>query len=318
MKISSQNVAALLKERNQILLLTHKRPDGDTIGSAAALCLALRELNKTVYVAENPEVTDRYQPFLQDLIAPHSFQPQCIISVDIASESLIPDSLLCYLDQIEMVLDHHPNNNISCQYSCVDSHFAACGEMIYEIIVKLGVSLSQRIAEEIYLAISTDTGCFLYSNTTENTHFVASQCMKTGISIENINREMFLIKSKARLEVESILISRMRYHCQGKIALCILTREDILKTAVTEDDLESIATLPRTVSGVDIGIYIKEMPDGCKISVRTGQSSAPAVVSSLGGGGHLRAAGAYYYGPSEKAAELLLEAAERELGQHGN
>ncbi len=313
--LTTSEAANRLRGMDRILLLTHRRPDGDTVGSAAALCLGLRALGKTVWVAENPELTPRYAPLLEGLTAPADFVPERIVSVDIATGSLVPDRHRPLLSRLDLVLDHHPGNDLPCEDRCVVPDAGACGEIIYDVLRALGVSLSAEMARPLYVAVSTDTGCFEYANTTANTHRVAAACLDTGINAGEINRPLFGVKTRPRLAVEALLVSTMRYEAEGRIALCVLRLADVARTGASEDDLDSIAALARSIEGVDVGITVKETADGCKVSVRTGASDAAAIAGSVGGGGHPQAAGAYYHGDMEQAISLLLEKARKELEQ---
>lgn len=315
MALTINEAAACLMAMDQILLLTHRRPDGDTVGSAGALCLALRSLGKTAFLAENPDLTPKYGKYVRHFTAPDDFRPQAVVTVDIATASLLPDNVRTLIPSLSLVLDHHPGNDLPCGQSCILPEAGACGELIWKLLVAMQVPLNREIAQLLYVAVSTDTGCFAYANTTSDSHEAAAACLRTGIDIGLLNRSLFGIKSRARLAVESLLVQTMRFEAEGQIAIAVIPLHELIKTGATEDDLDSIASFPRSIEGVDIGITIKETVDGCKISVRTGQSNAAAICAVLGGGGHLRAAGAYYHGTPENAVELLLAAARKELSR---
>ena len=104
-----QKVIDYLKEWDNLLLLTHVRPDGDTIGSAAALCRALRDMGKTAYLLYNPEITATYEPYAAPYWAEDGFVPEHIISVDVAALSLLPENAAIYQDRIALAIDHHPS-----------------------------------------------------------------------------------------------------------------------------------------------------------------------------------------------------------------
>ena len=308
--LTISEAAERLGALDDLLLLTHRRPDGDTLGSAACLCRGLRTLGKTVYLAENPEVTPRYAWLVEGLTAPAEFVPRAVVSVDIAAADLVPTAQKDFLPRLTLVLDHHGGNSLACEDKCVVPQAGACGEVIYHVLTRLGVSLTRPAAEALYVAIATDTGCFEYSNTTAETHRVTAECLAAGADAGALNRPLFGIKSRARLAMESILIRNMRYEAGGRIALSVVSLADVAATGATDDDLDSIAALPRSIEGVDIGITLKETQDGCKVSVRTERSNAAAIAGCIGGGGHLRAAGAYRRGPLEETARLLQQAAE--------
>lgn len=311
--LTIREAADRLRSMDHILLLTHRRPDGDTIGSAAALCLGLRQQGKTAYTAENAELTPRYASLLSGLTPPADFVPAAVVSIDIAAPDLVPDAMQPLLARLDLVIDHHPGNRLACPYRHIDGSAGACGEIIFDLLSLLGVSLTPGIAQALYVAVSTDTGCFQYSNTTGHSHRVAAACLEAGADAGTLNHVLFGVKSRPRLAAEALLTDTMRYEAGGQIALAVLRLADIQRLGATADDLDNIASLTRSIEGVDIGILVKETPYGCKVSVRTGGSDAAAIAGAVGGGGHLRAAGADYHGTLEDAVSLLLEKAREEL-----
>lgn len=305
--------AAVLKAADNILILTHRRPDGDTTGSAGALCLALRKMGKTAYVARNTGVTKRYA----DLVVPYapdaSFVPDFVVSVDCADQSMIPNELSGYADRVDLVIDHHRSNDGFGRENLVMGHRAACAEIVCEVIETMGVRLDRDIAEGIYVGASTDTGCFKFSNTTANTHLVAAKCLEAGVDGGEINRALFETKSRARYEIERMLFSDMQFYKDGRIAVALITREAIQKTGADWDDLDAIAGIPRQIEGVEVGLTLTELADGnTKVSVRTTKEvDASAICTMVGGGGHIRAAGATLHCASEEAIQRMLDVTER-------
>ena len=154
--LTIQEAAARLRQMDNVLLLTHVRPDGDTIGSAAALCQALRDMGKTAYLLYNPEITDTYAPYAAPYWAPEDFAPAHIVSTDIAALNLLPDNAASYASRIELAIDHHGSHGFFAPNVCLDAEAAACGEIIYHIIQEL-TAVTPAIALLLYVAISTDT-----------------------------------------------------------------------------------------------------------------------------------------------------------------
>lgn len=194
MRVTRDDAARLLRERDGFLILTHKRPDGDTIGCAVALCLALRRLGKTAWVLPNPDATALFDPYWGDTPAPADFVPDTVVSVDVASEGLFPDNALPYRGKVELALDHHPSNEDFAAHTCVEADKAACGELLYRVITQW-FPVDAALALPLYVAVSTDTGCFVYSNTTPHTHAVAAALMETGIDAAWVNKRHFRTKS---------------------------------------------------------------------------------------------------------------------------
>ncbi len=310
--VSIADAARLLFAANDILILTHRRPDGDTSGCAGALCRGLRTLGKAAFVLPNPESTARYEP----LIAPFypesaAYEPKFVVSVDLAAPGLFPDNAERYLERVDLAIDHHRSNPLFAAHNIVNPEAGACAEIIYDLLMALGVPLTRALAEPLYVAVSTDTGCFRYSNTTPHTHAVAAACLSTGLDGGDLNRMLFETKSRPRFEMERIIFDSMEFLEDGRIALAILRRADINRTGASMDDLDSIAALPRQIEGVEIGLTITENSDGsAKISVRTTKEvDASALCRQIGGGGHLRAAGASL-DAFDGARETLLRIAQ--------
>ena len=305
--------AELLKNAGNIIILTHRRPDGDTSGCAGALCLALRELGKTAYIAENPEITKRYADLITPYDAPDGWKPEYIVSVDCAAQDMIAENAGEWAENVDLAIDHHGSNNGFAKYNLVMGDRAACAEIVCEVIQNMGVTLTKDIARGIYVGVTTDTGCFKFSNTTAHTHRVAAECLETGLDGGEICRALFEVKSKARFEIERIINSNMKFYKDGKIAVVLITLADRKKTGVDWDDLDAIAGLTRQIEGVETGLTFTELENGStKLSVRTTKEvDAAAICTQLGGGGHIRAAGATIALKPEQAILRTLEAAER-------
>ncbi len=312
-----RQAAAFLQERDGYLILTHKRPDGDTIGCAVALCLALRKLGKTAFVLPNPDATSLFDPYWRDTLAPADFVPDTVVSVDIASESLFLPCAQPYLDRVDLCLDHHPSNTGFAKYNCVEADKAACGELIYQIVTQW-FPVDAVIALPLYVAVSTDTGCFVYSNTTPHTHRVAAELMATGIDSPWVNKRHFRTKSYIRLRLESRMIETMDLHDEGRTAIAAISLEDMVRLGAKEEDVEDIAAVVGQLAGVHTAVTIRELrPGECKLSVRTAADlDASQVCRVLGGGGHAAAAGCTVMGSVSQAKAAILDAI-RQVQSHG-
>ena len=208
---------------------------------------------------------------------------------------------------MDLAIDHHGSNEGFAQYNCVEPEKAACGEILYTIITEW-FPVDADIALPLYLAISTDTGCFVYSNTTPNTHRVAAALMETGIDYAGVNKRHFRTKSYTRLRVESRIIDTMDLHDEGAIALAAVSLRDMAELGATEEDLEDIAAFVGQLKGVRTAVTIRELKPGeCKLSLRTGDGlDASKVCALLGGGGHAAAAGCTVMGSVEEAKTSIL------------
>lgn len=310
---SVEQAAQVLKDADQMLILTHLRPDGDTCGCAAALCLALRDLGKTAYIADNVEITPRYRPMTDPLLPPGGFTPGFVIAVDTSNPERIAPSIAQWAGCVDLVIDHHERNPEYGRYNLIKPDYAACAEIVYEVICAMGVLLTRNIAEAVYTGASSDTGSFRYSNTTAHTLRVAADCLDAGVDGGVINRMLFEVKSRARHTLEGYIFSHMRYTHQGEIGIAVVPYAVQQECGAGMDELESIATLPRQVEGVSVALTLIEQKDGTiRVSVRTGGDiSAAEICRSLGGGGHLRAAGVTLDMTLEHACEQVQAATEK-------
>lgn len=314
MTVDVAGAAAALQGADNILILSHRRPDGDTTGCAGALCRALRQIGKTAFILENPEITKRYAPMIVPCYPPEGFQPQFVVSTDIAEEKLFPDTAEEFKGKVDLVIDHHRSNIGFGKKNLVRPDAGACAEVLYDVIMALGVKLTTDIAECIYVGVSTDTGCFKFSNTTAHTHAVAAACLTAGIDGGEINRALFETKTMPRFQMERIIFDTMEFCEDGAIAIAMLWRADIDRTGADMDDLDSIASLTRQIEGVQIGITLTENKDKTvKVSVRTTKEmDASAICRKCGGGGHIRAAGASFDCGMEEAKAAILAAAREQ------
>ena len=311
--MTPKETAAFLKAHDRYLILTHVRPDGDTIGCAAGLCRALRLAGKETFVLKNPEATSLFTPYLEGLLAPEGYEPDTVVSVDMAARGLFPDNAKQYLERVDLAIDHHPSQEFFAQHTCLDAGRAACGELMYDIVQLLG-EITPEIGEALYVAVSTDCGCFVYSNTTPATHRVAAALMESGFDPYPVNRRHFRTKSFKRLKIEGLLASGMELRDGGETALVFLTLDMLAQVGADERDIDDISAFVGQVEGVKTGVTLRELRPGvCKLSLRTdpGDLNASAVCGLLGGGGHAAAAGATVEGTMAQARKAVLEAIEK-------
>ena len=303
-----QKVIDYLKKWDNMLLLTHVRPDGDTIGSAAALCQALRDMCKTAYLLYNPEITTTYEPYAAPYWAGDDFAPEHVISVDVASLSLLPGNAEKYRDSIELAIDHHPSYGGFAKVAYVDATAAAAGEIVYEIIERM-TPITPAIALPLYVAISTDCGCFVYSNTTPRTHRIAAALMEQ-VNVADVNKALFRTKSKVRLAMESRMVADMELYDDGRVVVMSIPLSLCEEMHAAEADIEELSSLAALVEGTDCGITLRELKPGTvKISVRSGKRvNACAACQKIGGGGHRAAAGATVEGTMDEAKQAILQA----------
>ena len=299
-----------LKKHDNFLIIMHRRPDGDTIGCAGALAQGLRETGKTVYILPNPETTQRYARFIDDYLAPDKYDPEIVIAIDIASYDLFPKNGNNYIGKVTLCIDHHPSNTYYAKFTCIDGSCASCGEIIYDLLISIAGKISPKSAEGLYVALSTDTGCFAFANTTANTLRIASLLVDAGAPQRELNRLLFRTKTRSRIKIEGLIYSGLEFYFNGAVAISTITRGMMGTANASEDDVDDIASIPGSIDGVLAGITLRELTSirDCKVSVRTGPSvNAHLICAHFGGGGHPMAAGFTYSGTIAELKKELLE-----------
>ena len=312
--LSARGAAGYLEALDNVLLLTHVRPDGDTIGSAAALCRALRDCGQTAYLLPNPEITATYAPYAAPYWAPEGWQAEHIVSVDIADASLLPENAQSYRDRIELAIDHHPSQTFFARNTCLEADSAACGEIVYEIIRHL-TALTAEIALPLYVAVSTDCGGFQYGNTTARTHRIAAALMD-AVDVAAVNKSLFRTKSRVRLAMESRMVADMQLFDSDRVVIMEIPMALRREMHATDADIEELSALPALVEGTDCGVTLRELDGGkIKVSVRSGpRVDACALCRILGGGGHHAAAGATVEGTLDEVRMAVLAAYRKVTG----
>lgn len=301
--------AAFLSQHDNYLLFTHRRPDGDTIGSAAALCRGLRALGKHAVLFENPQFTEKFRPYLDGLTAKELPVDALFISVDIAAGNLMPLTAEAYADKIDLRIDHHGRDSGFGKQGYVDATAAACGEIILKLLQLLNAPIDAQTAQALYCAISTDTGCFRYSNVTARTLRAAAECMDYGADTFAVNQVMFLTKRFPRLQLEAYLTQTTEFYADGIVAVSAIPEALRVSLGLGEDDIDDISGFAREIAGVEIGVMLRELGTQGKISVRTSpRYDASEICALLGGGGHRAAAGATVEGGIEGAKRAVLQA----------
>ena len=308
--LTRSEVARWLQDHDNYLILTHRRPDGDTIGSSAVLCRGLRQLGKTAHVLRNMEVTEKYLHLHEGLTKDCPEDGDTLICVDVAAVSLFPEVTLPLVERIALRIDHHGTAGHFTPLELVDPTAGATGDILYDVLLEMGAKLDKPMAEALYTAVSTDTGCFRYPNANGHSFRVAAACHDAGGDLAAINQDIFDTNSLGRLRLQGWIVENIRLFQDGKLAVCALPRAVEKQLNLTEDDLENISGFPRSIEGVKMAATLRESDDGkIKVSVRAVPGYDAARVCALfGGGGHKGAAGATLAMKLEEAAEAIAAA----------
>lgn len=308
MIIELSSAAEFLKNNNNFLILTHGHPDGDTLGCGLALKEALVSIGKTCRVYCGDPVPAKFGYMGQT--DSDDFIPNKIVAVDVADTKLLGKAFEeKYADKVDLCIDHHGSNRLYAKNTLLDSNAAAACEIILQVIRELDVEITKSIADCIYTGLTTDTGCFRYSNVTPRTMRMAADMIEAGADNAKINTVMFETKTKTYVALERLALDGMKMYFDDKCAFITITQEMFRKTGSDESEVDAIAALPRQIEGVVVGITMREKTDGTfKVSMRSSETAdVSEICATMGGGGHPRAAGCTVDGDIENATQTVLE-----------
>jgi len=320
-KITKTQTAELLKSWDNILVISHASPDGDTLGSATALIRGLEKIGKTcAFVCSDP-VPEKFAYLFEKLsiskdFTMPKFAPDKIVTVDVADAKLMGKFREIYGDKVDLAIDHHATNTGFADKTWVKAESSAACEMIYELLVEMEIEIDKITADCLFTGISTDTGCFKHRNTTAKTHEIAAALMEMGADSFKINTSMFDTKTREQVLTEQKVMNSLEFFCDGRVAVVEIPQSLIKETGVLESDLEAIPSMTRQIEGVLIGITLKEKNESeVKASLRTGDlADSSEICGKFGGGGHQGAAGCAFYNMSlSETKHALIEECERYL-----
>jgi len=302
--------AAFFDARDHFSIVTHRRPDGDTLGTAALLCRGLRQLGKTAHVLENPEITPKYAFLNEGLMKPDVEPGDTIVSVDVATTGMLPNALSHLAGKVQLRIDHHRNEDPEAENEIVDPISASCGQIVYKILQALGVTLDIPMANALYTAVATDTGCFRFSNARADTYLAAADCAKVTPNLPELNHALFGTVSLNRLRIQGWMTEHAEFLENGRICICAIPLSVEKEIGITEDDMENISGFPRSIEGVHLAYTFREEENGkVKLSVRCQpEYDASAICAKFGGGGHRGAAGASMDMPMAEAIAAVKAA----------
>ncbi len=297
--IEFHTVLQRLQNAEDVLILTHANPDGDTLGGGFALFWGLKKLGKRVKLLNNEPISEKYR-FLARGLENDAFEENYIITVDVADKSLLGAALEeSYGDRVDLSIDHHGTNRLYAKETYVESDSASASEIIYLLLLSLGVEFTGELADCLYTGVSTDTGCFRYSNVTPRTHRIAADLMERGANHTAIDVAMFETKDMSFLRLQQKCLEALELYYDGRVSVLNITRALLDETGCKDEDCDAIVALSRQIAGVWNGTYkdgtlsIREN-DGCVFEVTE--------VRMLKG----RSAGANASG-AERSADLTCE-----------
>ncbi len=305
-RLTATETAARIRSGGDTLIILHRHPDGDAVGSGFALRALLGAMGCRALCVCEDELPERLrflvgahvqESLLQDTL-PADFVPEQIIAVDTASPSQMGTLFAVYGERVDLMIDHHGKGEMYAD-GWISPAAAATGEMILtlaEVWVKEG-RLSAIPAEAfklLYAAISADTGCFRFSNTTPATHRAAATLLDAGFDAADINHRLFSVKSERLMRAEMVGFHRLERFHDGRLAIVDMPIEIKRTEGFTDEDLGTLVDVARSLAGVEVAVAIRQPGDEpvFRVSMRaSGDADVSEVCAAFGGGGHKKAAG---------------------------
>ena len=301
-----------IKKANSIVLLTHENPDGDAIGSSLAFYQALKAMDKDVQliVPKYPRCFS-FLPGIDEVKTEGSREKYDLaIALDCASIKLLNGWTQYFEDSDStIVIDHHSSNTRFGDLNYVEMNTTACAQVVYEMFIYYGWEINNDIGTALITGIVTDTGGFQYDGVSSTTFDIASDLLSQGVNIAKVYKNVLATHTKTSFELKKRAIDRMEFLEDGKVTFTYINREDEEAVHSETCDYEGIVNEGINIEGVEVSIFLHEIEDGMKASLRANSYvNVSDVCMMFGGGGHIRAAGATIHGtPAEIKAKLLNE-----------
>jgi phosphoesterase RecJ-like protein len=310
-------IVAALRAGRRFLVASHVTPEGDTVGSQLALCLALRDMGKEV-VAYNSDPIPRnirFLPYaeniLQQIEAEDAFD--AAIVVDAADLGRVGPALHAALPRCGMLLnvDHHKTNTGFGDLRFVDPNASATGEVVYRLLKAVPVTITHAIAVNLYVTLLTDTGSFQYTNSTPEAFRIASEMVSLGVRPWSVAEKIYESNPAARVRLLGRVLETLEVTPDGRVASVVVRRGELDAAGCTADLTDGFINFPRSIEGVEVALMFREEEAGAwKVSLRSrGNVDVAAIASALGGGGHRNAAGCLVSGSLDEVRSKLLAAA---------
>lgn len=317
----TNKILDLIMESNKIALTFHVSPDGDSIGSTLALYQGISSLKKDVYIISKEDIPEdfKFLPYADAITKSHGEVldgTELVIVLDCGNFARVNANIdIENKKYIFINIDHHISNELYGDYNFVDPNAACMGEIVYQMLKSLDVKISKDIATCLYTSILTDTGSFRHSNTTSVTHCVAGDLITTGIDFSSIHRKIFDNKNFIRFKLYGEVFNDMEL-IEDEICVMKVTQEMFKKFNIDSgEDTSDIVSFGGTMKEVDVTLLLKEKDEEIKISLRSkSKVDVRNVAEKLGGGGHIRAAGASVKGKTlEEVKNIAIDLIKKEL-----
>ncbi len=317
-------IAQVLRDNQSFAVLSHVRPDGDALGSQLAMALSLKHLGKDVHVWNEDGMLDKYS-FLPraDLLGKPPAIPQdvdVLIALDTAIQNRMGTAFAAIGSaRICVNIDHHPSNPRYGDLVYVDASAPATGQILFELLKSENFPIDAEIAENLFVAISTDTGSFQYSNTTARTFEIAAELVRHGVDVGRVSQQLYENYPRRRVELLRELLRTMRFDAGGKVASFSLGLTTAAELRVLPEDNEGLIDHLRAIEGVIVAVFFEELADEkVRVSMRSKDQKIDvcAICQQFGGGGHTLAAGARVGGTLADVEKRVMEAICDTIGRH--
>ena len=323
-KLTLTETAARLRGNEPALILFHRHPDGDAIGAGFGLQLILEAMGCTALCVCEDEIPERLRFLtegMQDSVLkenlPADFVPTQIISVDTASPAqagiLYPD----FECRFDLMIDHHAKGEMYAD-GYIDGSASSAGELIYRLsreLVRMGrlTAIPEGVDRLLYAAVSSDTGCFRYSNASPETHRAAAALLEAGFDSADLNHRLFGVKSYKLLQAEKVGFDRLKLYADGRLGIVDMPYAVMEQYGFTDEHLGTLVDVARGLQGVQVAVAIRQpKAEGVyRVSMRSScEADVAAVCAEFGGGGHIKAAGCTVSceGGMEAVVEMIAEA----------
>ena len=316
-------IAEVLRTRQRFVVISHARPDGDALGCTLAMALCLRQLGKDVTAWNEDGVLAkfRYLPgaelLTQPPAEPQRFEVAIILDNAVENRAGTARAAIAHAD-VWINIDHHYTNPHYGDLAYVDATAPAAGQVLYELFRQCDLPLTYEMADNLFVAISTDTGSFQYPSTTARTYEIAADLIRLGVNVGDLSQKMYESYPRRRLELLRALLNVLRLTSRERVASFALSAETARALGVLPEDNEGLIDSIRAIEGVVVAAFFEEIGDG-KIRISLRSKSAKIDVSKVcgqfGGGGHKLAAGARTTGTLAEVQEKVLQALDHEFDQ---
>lgn len=311
------NIKEEIQKAEDIVILTHENPDGDAVGSALAMYLTLKKLNKQVDVII-PEYSNVFS-FLPgaDQIKKEGKEEayDLAIAVDATGIGRLNGFAKYFEDaKVKIQIDHHQVNEMFGDYNFVNPASPACAQNLIFIIEQLGVEIDKEIGTCLLTGIITDTGGFKYEGVSAETFEFTSWLLAKGVNVSDVYKKVLQMKTRANYELRKLIMDRMEFLCDNKITFTYITLEDKKKVNAMPGDDEGLVEIGRDIEGVEVSILLREKENGYKASLRSNNyMNVSDICVTFNGGGHIRAAGCDIQGTLEQAKERILDEVKKHI-----